>query len=90
MEKLNRFDMVEIVEYGHWLMVHKESGFDIGNYPVIKETETAKYIDTSPELVGQFGIVNKINGDQYSLMGLSKVAWYNREQLKPVLNAKPS
>lgn len=86
MEKLNKWDVVEIVNYGHWLLVHKSLKDLYSDFPVIKETEDGFYIDIKPELVGQFAAVDYEDKGKYALTGVSKHAWYNRDQLKPVLN----
>ena len=58
MEKLNKGDAVEIINYGSLLMVHKKSGLNIGSCPVIEETENYRTIDTNQALVGQFAVVD--------------------------------
>ena len=88
MEKLNKGDAVEIINYGSLLMVHKKSGLNIGSCPVIEETENYRTIDTNQSLVGQFAVVDYEKNGKYALNGVVKHAWYNRDQLKPVPNAK--
>ncbi len=89
MEKLNKWNVVEIIKYGHWLLVHKSQIYLFPDYPVIKEIEEGFFIDTMPELVGQFAVVDYEDEGKYTLTGVNKHAWYDREQLEPVLNAKP-
>lgn len=88
MEKIHRFDMVEVVNYGHWLLVQKDYETSM---PLIQETEGGKYVDMLPELVGKIGVVSKISGGRFSVSGIKgKESWYDREQLKLIPNVKPS
>jgi hypothetical protein len=75
-------DGVEIINYGHWIMVHEDSGMKL-NFPVIKEIEHGKILDTNPGLVGRTGKIVKISGGKYAISGIpEKHAWYDKEQLK--------
>lgn len=82
-------DKVRIVNYGHPLWVPQEwidKGWAKG--PAIGKTDTHTIIDTSPELVGQEGVVCNAHETQgrptYAMQGPSKHAWYEEDQLELV------
>ena len=84
--KFNKRDAVEVVNYGHWIMVPKDVSLD---YPVIEEANGKKIVDMLPEIVGKIGAIREFRDGKYALDGIpEKVAWYDEEQLKAIKNAK--
>ena len=89
--KFKKGDVVEIVGYGSIIWVNKSSQmaefFD--TLKAYDENEKTYYFDIDPEIVGKTGVVDSVSlnenysSPQYSLSGVSKVAWYNEEQLSP-------
>lgn len=97
--ELKEGDVVEIVKYGSLAWIHKdefkrriEAGIfrknttEPNNCLGFDKSMNSFVYDTSPLLVGQIGIITKIEEvqgkKQYSLRGPSKVAWYFEDQLK--------
>lgn len=80
-------DKVRIVKYGFILWESKNSDQPRLTFPLIHETESLRYLDMSPELVGQEGIVSKVTITQgvpkYAISGISgKSAWYDEQQME--------
>ena len=69
-------EQVEIINYGS--MIWDGTG------------DVSKWIDISPELLGEIGIVYEVVITQgrckYALKGPSKSAWYFEDQLAPYFN----
>lgn len=95
--KLNIGDRVEIVRYGSLLWeskAHRKLLLDIGMTlkvkpdNIIEEYSDSYSYDIHPHLIGQVGIVDKVEETQgrymYALNGITKRAWYDETQLKKV------
>jgi hypothetical protein len=82
-------DKVKIVKYGGIIFMNKQDPYIQANAPyknIIEETIGSIIVDPCPEMVGKVGIVDKVNGDRYSLTCIEgKLAWYNEEQLELVM-----
>ncbi len=71
MNKFNIGDKVKVVNYGH-IIISCEKGIRTN-------------VDITKNIVGKIGIIQTINGGQYSIFGIpEKVAWYNEDQLELV------
>ncbi len=86
-------DKVKVVNYGHPILVNKNSGMEM-NFPVISEDDKVVWYDMNGGVVGKVGIVDKVKETQgilgYSLSGIpEKVSWYNEDQLEMV-NPNPN
>jgi hypothetical protein len=93
--KFNTGDLVKIVNYGHLLWDHKNSGFNYHKYfPILKEDDTTYYLDTMPDLAGKLAVVEDISEVQgkflYSLkiLGKSRMSWFNEDQLEGIKTAR--
>ncbi len=87
-------DKVRIVKYGHPIWESKNTNEPKLSYPVIAEDENLRYLDMSPGLVGQEGLVDKVTITQgipqYAIDGIKdKHAWYNEEQME-MINRNPN
>lgn len=77
-------DRVRIINYGHAVFT-VEQEYKTDKFPLIKTyPDGTEARDMAPELVGQEGTITQVSkdGDQYILLGPSKAAWYNEEQLE--------
>ena len=81
-------DKVKIVKYGHLIWQNKKLYSPEISYPIFKENDTIMWLDLSPELVGQEGVVDEVVMTQgipnYSINGLNKHAWYQEPQMELV------
>jgi hypothetical protein len=72
MTKYKVGDQVRVVNYGSWIWEWR--------------AQRMEWVDISPELVGQTGVVVDAHKtqeiDQYKLKGPNKVAWYHNDQLE--------
>ena len=79
-------DVVKIVNYGSILWWSKTGGDPRPSFKVLFEDEKFIYMDPTPELVGQIGVVDNAhltqNKPTYAIDGPNKHAWYNEDQLK--------
>ena len=89
MSKFKTGDKVKIVKYGGVIFMNKQDPYIQANAPyenIIEETAGSMTVDPCPEMVGKVGIVEKVNGDRYSLTCIEgKLAWYNEEQFELVM-----
>ena len=79
-------DKVKVVNYGHRMWSYKGTETKV-NWPIISEDENIIWNDMQSEIVGKYGVVDKVTETQgitkYSLDGIpQKSAWYNEEQLE--------
>jgi len=79
-------DQVKIINYGHPIWAHNSETMPI-SFPVIWVGDDTKVYDMSPELIGQTGVIDKVNitqgKDGYSINGINgKLDWYNNDQLE--------
>ena len=85
-------DTVEIIGYGSLAWIPKSEVTSISVFKVIQEAETYFIVDTSPNEVGEKGIVREITTSQgrveYALAKSGKQAWFYEEQLKLKENEK--
>ena len=87
MNEIKIGDKVKIINYGHLLMIFKNSPEASTSLPVYKENEKIKWVDMCSSIIGATGIVQKIIKTQgipkYSLSGINgKTAWFMENQLK--------
>lgn len=59
------------------------------SFTLIEEDENVRWLDTSPEVVGQEGIISLVSITQgvpkYAIGGIKgKSAWYNEEQIEMI------
>jgi|WetSurSiteA1Bulk_404760.scaffolds.fasta_scaffold16732_4 hypothetical protein len=82
-------DEVRIIKYGSLIWSYEKEMYK--KYKTGDEDPGKPiWYDINPELVGQKGIVTKVNKTQgeyfYILKGPVKCAWYNEDQLKAVFS----
>lgn len=82
-------DKVRIVEYGHLIWENKNFDQPKLSFPVYVEDDAMRWLDMSPHLVGQEGIIQKVTitqgQPQYAIDGIpQKHAWYDEQQLEMI------
>ena len=87
-------DKVRIVNYGHPIWENKNVDQPKLSFPVITEDENIRWLDISPQFVGQTGVVDKVKVTQgipeYAIDGIKdKHAWYSENQMEMV-NKNPN
>jgi hypothetical protein len=86
-------DKVKIVKYGH-LIGGSNNDPSERSFPLIGVDGNIRWLDMSPHLVGQEGIISKAEMTQripgYAIEGIKgKHAWYDEEQMEMV-NKNPN
>ena len=92
MTKFKLGDKVKVIKYGSLLWYNKlewklmlENKLTTSDKPnnILGEDDNFWFCDMQPNLVGQIGIVSKVDNNQYALEGIStKSAWYFGQQLE--------
>jgi len=83
-------DKVRIVNYGHLIWQNKNFNNEpMMAFPLYTEDENCWWLDMSPDLVGQIGIIQQATvtqgHSQYAIDGIKgKHAWYDDEQLEMI------
>ena len=79
-------DKVRIVKYGSLLWENVTMPQPEGKRHIYKDRNPIRWFDINPELVGKEAVVQEVHNTQgrpkYVLSGLTKVAWYDHEQLE--------
>jgi len=77
---------VKIIKYGSLIWVTKNGPSIFDSFTTYSETDTIKFVDISPGLIGQRGVIDQVTITQeipkYALKGPYKYAWYDEEQLQ--------
>lgn len=86
-------DKVKIVKYGHLILESKNVDHPKLSFPLIEEDENMRWLDMSPDLVGQEGLVSEVSITQgipnYAIDGIKgKHAWYDEEQMEMIIENK--
>ena len=87
-------DKVKIVNYGHPIWENKKMRQPKLSFPLISENEDIRWLDMSPDLIEQEGIVEKVSMTQgmphYAIDGIKgKHSWYDEGQMEMV-NKNPN